>query len=117
MGPPRAADILRDSLCRGADRVTKTIEIEFKTKEDFFKAYSENIGGGGLFVRGQQLLAVGTEVSLKFNLPGDNVPIKTLSNVVWLKEEPEKSMGVQFINVNPKDGNRIKAFVEKNLPD
>lgn len=98
---------------RKTERAAQTIEIHFRTAKDFFKAFSTNIGGGGLFVHSQNLLPAGSEVNLKFNLPGESTPIRTGGRVAWVRETPEAGLGVQFVNLSPEDAARINAFVRQ----
>lgn len=98
---------------RKMDRALQTIEITFRTEQDFFKAYSSNIGEGGLFVHTERLLKTGTQVNLGFNLPGDTRPIHTQGAVSWVSQEPETVMGIQFVNMKSQDTARIAAFVRK----
>ena len=99
---------------RKMDRVLQTIEINFRTEQDFFKAYSSNIGEGGLLIRTEKLLGTGTQVNLEFNLPGDTRPIHTQGVVSWASQEPETVMGIQFVNMKSQDTARIAAFVRKH---
>lgn len=99
---------------RRTDRSDQVIEIHFKTKQDFFKAYTTNIGGGGLFVRMEDVLEVGSEVSIKFTLPGDKQPIMTEGKVAWIGKEPDRGVGIQFVNLSPQDSARLNSFVRSN---
>lgn len=99
---------------RKMDRAVQTLEIKFRTAQDFFKAYSSNIGGGGLFVHTEKLLKAGSEVKVEFNLPGDTQPIHTQGVVSWAGREPETGMGIQFTNMKPQDTARLDAFVRRH---
>lgn len=99
---------------RKTDRAVQTIQINFRTEQDFFKAYSSNIGGGGLFVHTEKLLKTGAQVNLEFNLPGDTRPIHTQGVVSRAGREPETGMGIQFTNMKSQDTARIAAFVRKH---
>ncbi len=102
---------------RKTDRVENMIEVAYETTEQFYKAYSTNIGGGGLFIETRDLLPVQTMVNLKFTLPDDNEPVQTAGKVVWQRETEEKGMGIQFINLNSKDEIKINALLRKSFGD
>ncbi|MFH1147886.1 MAG: cyclic nucleotide-binding domain-containing protein, partial [Pseudomonadota bacterium] len=50
-------------------RAFKSLEIQFKTARDFKKAYSVNIGGGGILLRTEEPVTMGAKCDLRFNLP------------------------------------------------
>jgi CRP/FNR family cyclic AMP-dependent transcriptional regulator len=95
-------------------RSSQSIEVNFKTVEEFNKAYSTNIGGGGIFLQIRKIIPTGTELELKFNLPGDPIPILTGGKVVWLQEIDEPGVGVQFINMQANDEIRLNSFIRSN---
>jgi len=98
---------------RRTERAPQTLVVQYKTEKEFFKAYSSNIGGGGIFVRTDSLLDIGLEVNVQFNLPGDSRPVITGGKVVWTQKEPEPGMGIQFINMKPEDEARINDFIKE----
>lgn len=100
---------------RKTDRADKSIEVHFKTAAEFKKAYSSNIGSGGLFIHSDKPLPEQTKVNLKFTLPGESNLIETEGLVAWKKEGDVKGMGVQFTSIKPADEKRVKVFVNKTL--
>jgi len=100
---------------RKTERADQTIEVHYKTADEFRKAYSTNIGGGGLFIKVDDLLQVGTEVTLKFTLPGDDIPFYTPGKVIWRQEGEGEGMGVQFLNLSAQDQIRINAFLRQRI--
>jgi uncharacterized protein (TIGR02266 family) len=98
---------------RRTERVDHAFEIEYKKAEDFFTAYSANIGGGGVFIKTQALLPTGSQVNLRFNLPGDPAPIHTAARIVWHAERGEPGMGAEFLHLSPADQIRINAFLRR----
>lgn len=99
---------------RKTERVENMLEVVYETTEQFYKAYSTNIGGGGLFIKTRDLLPVETMVSLKFTLPDEKEPVQTAGKIIWLRETEEKGMGVQFVNLNSKDEIKINALLRKS---
>ncbi|MEE9556874.1 MAG: TIGR02266 family protein [Candidatus Adiutricales bacterium] len=99
---------------RKTERVENMLEVVYETTEQFYRAYSTNIGGGGLFIKTRDLLPVETTVSLKFTLPDEKEPVQTAGKIIWLRETEEKGMGVQFVNLNSKDEIKINALLRKS---
>lgn len=99
---------------RKTERVENTFEVVYETTDQFYKAYSTNIGGGGLFIKTRDLLPAETMVSLKFTLPDDKEPVQTAGKVIWLRETEEKGLGIQFVNLNSKDEIKINALLRKS---
>lgn len=99
---------------RKTERVENMLEVVYETTEQFYKAYSTNIGGGGLFIKTRDLLPVETTVSLKITLPDEKEPVQTAGKIIWLRETEEKGMGVQFVNLNSKDEIKINALLRKS---
>ncbi len=107
---------------REGPRLEKTLDIKFRSGRDFSKAYTVNIGGGGLLARVNEPLAVGTTCTVSFNLPGENLPIETNCQVVWssLGSGADKEIilaGLRFLDIKAEDKNRINAYVERVLQD
>jgi len=98
---------------RRTDRVDHVFEIEYKKAEEFFKAYSANIGGGGVFIKTQALLPTGSLVNLRFNLPGDPTPIHAAAKIVWHADKGEQGMGAEFQHLGPADQIRINVFLRQ----
>ena len=100
---------------RRAERTAQTIEIRFDTHEDFKKAYSTNIGEGGLFIQTDQLIEVGREVNLVFSLPGESRPIHARGKVTWHRREGRQGIGIQFTGLDPNDHRKLKTYVDRHL--
>ncbi len=103
---------------RQDQRAAKPLYIQFKSGRDFTKAYAVNIGGGGLLVRIDEPMPVGTRCAIRFNLPGESLPIETNGQVVWssLETEGDKKIvmaGLQFIDLKAEDRDRISSYVSK----
>ena len=90
------------------------VELNFSSVEDFFKAYSPKIGGGGFFLTPDALLSTPLEVALRFNLPGQKAPISARGRLARQTADPAKGLGVQLTGLNPKDKERLVAFLKKS---
>ncbi len=102
---------------RGGERVSGKINISFKKANDFFKAYIANLGEGGLFIHTTKNLPVGSLLDLEFSLPDSNQAITTKGKVVWVRpqdmstEKMPPGMGIQFIDMSPKDNELLKHYI------
>ncbi len=77
---------------RDNDRVT--INKEFESFDAFIQEYVTNISRTGVFIRAQQVLAVGTPVNLRFTVIMDDIEtIEGLGEVVRVEKD---GMGVVF---------------------
>lgn len=101
-------------------RVAKVFDIQFKTSGDFRKAYSTNIGGGGLLIKAEESVPLGTKCLLRFNLPGDKQLIEVNSQIVWASLGSDKNkqvitLGLKFLDLKAGDKQRIDKYVHTNL--
>ncbi|MFC1822963.1 TIGR02266 family protein [Thermodesulfobacteriota bacterium] len=111
-------DRASDFSDRSAPRIAKTLSLNFKDGHAFIKAYTGDISNGGLFIKTAKPLKQGEQFLLKLQLPGLSEPMKIKSEVAWArtqKEGEEKApagMGVKFCEMEQKDREIIKQFLE-----
>jgi len=98
---------------RRTERVHKTLSVEYKTADEFYKAFLSDLGGGGLFIKTDDLLPEHEEVQLKIYLPDQKQPITPKGRVVWLRESEERGIGLQFVDISSNDKIRINAFIRQ----
>jgi uncharacterized protein (TIGR02266 family) len=102
---------------RAGERAGAKIRIVFKKASDFFRAYISNLGAGGLFIKTNQTLPIGTILQLDFNLPGSDYVIQTKGEVVWARTKEESDerkppgLGIQFVTMKPEDNQRIRTYI------
>ena len=75
-----------------------------------------NMGIGGAFIKTNKPAPPGTVVTLRFYLPGRDIPLSVGGEVVWWQTDPDKGnvgMGVKFISVSEKDLEDIKKYLEQ----
>ena len=78
---------------------------------------TENMSRGGMFLITKDPLMEGTELNLKFSLPGDEKAIEVTAEVLWAREGEERQdippgMGIRFIKISDEDRDHIGNFVE-----
>ncbi|MEZ4227901.1 MAG: TIGR02266 family protein [Polyangiaceae bacterium] len=98
---------------RSADRIDVTWSVDCTTDDTFLYAAITNISALGIFVRTQQPLEVGTQLTLRF-APPDTEDAFVLDGVVqWinpvrpLSVSPNPGMGVQFVNLTADQRERL----------
>ena len=91
-------------------RVYERIDVEWsvdcETEQTFLYASITNISEMGIFVATHEPLEVGTRLTLRFALPGEQSPFTLLGQVQWvnpirmLSSNPNPGMGIRFIDLN-----------------
>ncbi|MFC1591616.1 TIGR02266 family protein [Thermodesulfobacteriota bacterium] len=104
---------------RKTPRIETNIEIMFKEKGSFIKAYMINVSNGGVFIKTENPLPLEAPVHLKMNLPGENEYMDIRGMVVWSNPKGTNNafpngMGIQFVTVQPDDKAKIQEFVDEN---
>jgi uncharacterized protein (TIGR02266 family) len=101
---------------RGGTRVSISLWVEEKKGEDLYFQQAGNLSTGGVFFERTIPHPIGTQVKLKFELPGKEGVIETTGEVV---SAPGSSngfgAGVRFVNLDPVEQRLIEEFVKENL--
>lgn len=79
---------------------------------DVWAAESEDISLGGMFIVGDALPSIGTEVSAEFVLPGLG-PVRMPAFVRWKREV---GVGLQFGLIGPRETHAIGRLVRGSVP-
>ncbi|MCX7958110.1 MAG: PilZ domain-containing protein [Deltaproteobacteria bacterium] len=81
---------------------------------------TKNISKGGAFLVSDFLFEQGQELTLSFQLPGDNRIILAVGKIKWVNDKEkvddryhEPGMGIEFIKISPADEKRIDEFLRK----
>jgi c-di-GMP-binding flagellar brake protein YcgR len=80
-------------------------------------SHISNMSVNGAFIESSWPLPINAELDLHIQLPDDNEILSTDARVVWNHYERTSAldgMGVQFTNINPKQQQKVAAFIEKN---
>jgi len=92
---------------RASRRLPVRVLVEYESLEDFLIDYTANISIGGMFIRTEKPLAVGTRFRLRFRVPGRKKPIATYGEVRWAMGEGDvgghPGMGISFDELLPGD--------------
>jgi type IV pilus assembly protein PilZ len=115
---------------RAAPRYDLSLRITLFGDHNFYVGLSENISEGGLFVRTQNLLPIGTRLRLEFTLPTRPTPMTLLGEVRWTRSpnatrDPSDNfgsgsdggMGIQFKEISPETVAAIAHYISIRKPD
>jgi uncharacterized protein (TIGR02266 family) len=99
---------------RRDERIALALEVEFRNAAAFLVAYSTNLSKGGMFVETDDPLPVGTEVAMRFAVPGEPA-IDVIGVVAWVQawrtEQQPRGMGVRFDHLEARHGDAIDRIV------
>ena len=107
-------------LQRKDPRIPKVLNLTYKTREGFIKAFSSDLSASGIFIKTNKPLAVGEQFVLNLNLPESSETLKIKCEVSWSKTDKQDlgkhppGMGVTFIEISPPDQQRLKEELIKN---
>jgi type IV pilus assembly protein PilZ len=102
-------------------RVYERIDVEWsvdcETEQTFLYASITNISEMGIFVATHEPLEVGTRLTLRFAMPGEESPFILLGQVQWvnpirmLSDNPNPGMGIRFVDLSSESRERIISSV------
>lgn len=104
---------------RVAPRTELQADVSLYSETNFWAGFTEDISEGGLFVATYELLAIGTQTELVFELPTGH-EVRTRAEVRWHRQtsgsETMPGMGLRFIDLSPEDHRVIQGFVKHRSP-
>jgi len=98
---------------RSSERIEVVWSVDCETEQTFLYASITNISEMGIFVATRDPLEVGTRLTLRFAMPGEEEPFVLLGQVQWvnpirmLSDNPNPGMGIRFIELTPENRERI----------
>jgi type IV pilus assembly protein PilZ len=102
-------------------RIYERIDVEWsvdcETDQTFLYASITNISEMGIFVATHEPLEVGTRLTLRFAMPGEQSPFILLGQVQWvnpirmLSDNPNPGMGIRFVDLSSENRERIISSV------
>ena len=78
---------------RKQPRTPCSIITEYTVDSRFHKGTMINISPGGAYIADQPLFAVNQEISQSFFIPNFEIPIRSMSKIIWIGTD---GFGVQF---------------------
>lgn len=101
-------------------RATLNLLVNYETVDEFCTDYTRDISSGGLFIRTNRPLPVGTKLRIHFMLPGVDELIYTdgvvVRNTLNEANPAEEGMGIEFTEIMPRYKEIIDGLV-KVRPD
>jgi type IV pilus assembly protein PilZ len=105
-----------DSDRRRFSRTALVVRVDYSTVDSFFSEFTTDINEGGLFIETDAPAGLGTEVLLKFQLPGSEDPIKLTGRVVWTSNDRPSAvpgMGIEFGDLDERARGQINRVVRQ----
>ena len=107
--------------CRKYPRahIKARVDYEIESEDTFLFEYTTNMSRDGIFLQTRKPLEPATMLNLRFNLPDSDRAIQVQGKVIWINEyRPEgenlnPGMGIQFLDLNEEDKERITRLVRK----
>lgn len=99
---------------RRFNRTDLLVRIEYSTIDEIFSEFTRDINEGGLFIETEKPRPTGTEVAMRFNLPGSDDPLQTVGRVAWVRSagtDAPAGMGIEFDELSQDDRTRINAMI------
>ncbi len=96
-------------------RIAVDVHSDGPSGDHFLFAYIENISEMGIFVRTDDPLPPGTEITLRFTAESNRVELDGC--VMWINplredgDNPNPGMGIRFESLSPEDRERIVEVV------
>jgi uncharacterized protein (TIGR02266 family) len=103
---------------RQVPRVPVQIWVEEASERELYFQRSANLSEGGIYLENTIPHPVGTRVTLRFALPGDQDKLQILAEVVGaIAGEEEMGMGLKFVELDHAAAERIRHYIaQKGSP-
>jgi uncharacterized protein (TIGR02266 family) len=104
---------------RGGPRLFIEVPIEYQTLRSFQKHTAFNLTAQGVFIQTAVPFDMGDQVALRFQLPGRDLTVNVIGQVVWRNADPSKAggmgMGIRFIEVAAGDREAIEQHLAQAI--
>lgn len=104
---------LSDAERRASPRVELCVPVEVESVTSF-RGKSADFSAGGMRVKLDDVLPVGSLVDLNFRIPGVHRRFEVLGEIRWVRESAERASGhgVEFLNLPADGGRAIRELVD-----
>jgi uncharacterized protein (TIGR02266 family) len=99
---------------RRTHRAELMVRVDYGTVDELFSEFTRDINEGGLFIETERPHPPGTAVSMQFNLPGSQEPVRTTGRVVHVVAEDgdqPPGMGIEFDDLDREARGRIDELI------
>ncbi len=106
----------RSNERRQAVRAAVDMWVEELRGNELYFRRSSNLSIGGMYFEQSLPHEIGTQVELKFTIPGHDEVVEASAEVVNAAEDGSSlGMGLRFINMNEAHQAMLKRFIDKKL--
>lgn len=98
---------------RRSERAPVVVRVDYSTVDAFFSDFTRNINEGGVFIETDEPCAVDDVVTLQFQLPGGDEPVRVRGRVVWSDSGEAPGMGIEFEGLDAATRARINQLVRR----
>jgi type IV pilus assembly protein PilZ len=89
------------------------LKVAYQRMNAFFADYTRDISKGGIFIKSEDPMEIGTEFSFQVTLPRRAQAIALKGRVMWVnKEGGGRGMGIQFVWDRDEDRKSFEKLVE-----
>jgi uncharacterized protein (TIGR02266 family) len=103
---------IRSELKRRSERHRCLITVDYAVDGRAFTDFIQDVSTAGVFIKTNESLEIGQEITLSFMLPGADTPIKVHGRVV---RSTEDGYGVGFENLSQSREELIKSLLDKSI--
>jgi hypothetical protein len=104
VAPEQDAKAARSEAVRAAQRQLRAVRVAFGSGRPDREAETDDLSEGGLFVRTDEPMPVGTNLQLRLEADGFGIPLRGI--VRWTRDEDEdgrpRGMGIELVNPHPR---------------
>ncbi len=99
---------------RRSNRGELIVRVDYSTVDELFQEFTGDINEGGMFIETDSPRTPGTEVLLRFGLPGSDKIVETVGTVVRVSDGSDgdpPGMGIEFEDLREDDRAHIDRLV------
>lgn len=104
---------------RSAQRILLDLEVDYECEDTYLFAYIADMSALGIFIRTNNPEKPGTNLNLRFTLPGDEAPLSIEGEVIWVNpyrpghlDNINPGMGVRFIDLDENIQKRLIKLIK-----
>ena len=101
---------------RRSRRTQLIIRVDYSTVDELFQEFTGDINEGGMFIETDTPRDPGTEVLLRFSLPGSDRIIETIGTVVRISggsDDSPRGMGIEFEDLREEARAHIDQLIRR----
>jgi uncharacterized protein (TIGR02266 family) len=98
----------------------RMVKFSFPGLEDFSKAFSDNISSGGMFIKTERSIMVGTKIEFEIAISEEQATIKGSGEIVRVvssaevtDDDPYPGWGVRFHDLNDDNSQMLSSILKE----